>query len=47
MNKKTGIKQVLLNLELQKYNEVRKYAFKKEMSITDVIREAIIRFFEK
>jgi len=41
------LKSILLNLELKKYNQVRTYAFKNKTTISNVIREAINKFFNK
>ena len=44
MNKK---QKFLLNLELKQYNKLRNYAFKKRVSMTSVVKEAIIKYFKK
>ena len=45
MNK--DLRKVLFNIELKQYNKVRNYAFKNKTTMSNVIREAIKKFFNK
>ena len=44
---KKDLKQILLNLELKRYNQIRTYAFKNRTTMSNVISEAIKNFFNK
>jgi len=44
---KKDLKKILFNLELRRYNQIRTYAFKNRTTMSNVIREAIKKFFNK